>query len=48
MKILLKSGICESVNSARVYYSSWKSQQMWAKRKKEENAKNENADAQTL
>ena len=36
MKKLLKSEICESVNSARMHCSLWKSQQMWAEPKKEE------------
>ena len=45
MKKLLKNGICGSVNSARIYYSQWKSQQMQAKKK---NAENENTNAQTL
>ena len=33
MKKLLKSGICGSMNSAHVHCSSWKSQQMQAKKK---------------
>ena len=33
MKKLLKSGICGSMNSAHVHCSSWKSQQMRAKKK---------------
>ena len=38
MKKLLKSGICRSVNSARMHCSPWKSQQMQAKKIKRENA----------
>ena len=34
MKKLLKSGICESANSARMHCSLWKSQQVWAEPKK--------------
>ena len=34
MKKLLKSGICGSMNNARVHCSPWKSQQMQAKKKK--------------
>ena len=34
MKKLLKSGICESVNSARMHCSLWNSQLLQAKKKK--------------
>ena len=39
MKKLLKSGICESVNSARMHCSLWKSQQVRAEPKKKRKEK---------
>ena len=42
MKKLLKSGIYGSVNSARIYCSPWKSQQMRVEKKKK-NVENVNA-----
>ena len=45
---LLKSEICESVNSARMHCLLWKSQQVWAepkKKKKRRNPQDKNADA---
>ena len=39
MKKLLKSGICGSMNNARVHCSPWKSQQVRAKGKKKKKGK---------
>ena len=49
---VIESGICGSVDSTQVHCSPWKSQQIRAlkkkRKKREEKAKNENTDAQTL
>ena len=44
---MIKNEICGSVNSARIYYSQWKSQQMQAKKKKCWKWKHKRIDAET-